>query len=403
MNRTCPAAMKLFLSLTLFTLAAIANVRAQTEKVLYIFTGGADGGTPYAGLIADSKGNFYGTTNGGGSPTCGCGTVFELSPGSNGSWTEKVLYSFLGGEDGTGPYGGLIFDGKGNLYGTTIEGGSYGLGTVFELTPGTNGIWTEKVLHSFNVTDGALPYGGVVQDSAGNLYGSTYSGGVYLAGTVYELTPGSNGYWKEKVLYSFTGVNDGSAPESPLIFDGAGNLYGTTPYAGPNDYGSVFELMHGSNGNWTLKTIYAFTGVSGLSSSSGLVFDSTGDLYGTTQTTAFELTPGSNGTWTEKTLHGFTGGADDGASAYSGLIFDKAGHLYGATSLGGLHHGTVFELKPGANGSWSEKILHRFAAGADDGSFPLFGNLVVDSSGNLYGTTIEGGPSDTGVVYEITP
>ena len=161
-------------------------------------------------------------------------------------------------------------------------------------------------------------------------------------------------------------------------------------------------LMHGSNGNWALKTIYAFTGVTGLNPFTGLVFDSAGNLYGTAETTAFELTPGSDGTWTEKTLHAFTGGTD-GASAYSALILDKAGNLYGTTSLGGLHHGTVFELKPGANGSWSEKILHRFAAGQADGGFPELGNLFMDAKGDLYGTTTEGGTSDTGVVYEITP
>jgi uncharacterized repeat protein (TIGR03803 family) len=293
-------------------------------------------------------------------------------------------------------------DSKGNLYGTTNGGGTYGQGIIFELTPGANNTWTEKVLHIFSFSDGSIPYGGVIQNAAGNLYGSTVLGGTYGAGTVYELTPGSNGSWTEKILHSFTGVNDGSTPQSLLIFDGAGNLFGTTAYAGPNDYGSVFELKHGSNGNWTLNTIYAFTGVSGLNSFTGLVFDSAGNLYGTAETTAFELTPGPNGTWTEKTLHAFTGGAD-GASAYSGLIFDKAGHLFGTTSLGGLHYGTVFELKPGANGSWSEKILHRFAGGQGDGAFPLLGNLVMDSSGNLYGTTTEGGTSGAGVVYEITP
>jgi len=216
----------------------------QTEKILYTFTGGTDGGTPYAGLISDSKGNLYGTTYGGGSSTCQCGTVFELSPGSNGTWSEKVLYAFTGyPSDGAGPLAAVISDSKGNFYGTTTGGGAYGEGVVFELTPGANNTWAEKVLYSFGFgpADGLIPYGGVVQDSAGNLYGSTYYGGTYGVGTVFELSLGSNGSWTEKVLYTFTGVNDGSAPLGRLIFDGAGNLYGTTTYAGPRDYGSVFD------------------------------------------------------------------------------------------------------------------------------------------------------------------
>ncbi|MFZ1010084.1 MAG: choice-of-anchor tandem repeat GloVer-containing protein [Candidatus Sulfotelmatobacter sp.] len=277
-----------------------------------------------------------------------------------------------------------------------------GFGSVFELTPGTNNTWTEKVLYSFDPgSGGILPYRGVVRDPAGNLYGTTAQGGAYFNGTVFELVAGSNGSWTEKTLYSFTGVNDGADPETLLILDAAGNLYGTTTYAGPNDYGSVFELKRGGNGDWTLKTIYAFTGVSGLNPFSGLTFDSAGNLYGTSETTAFELMPGPNGKWTEKTLHAFTGGTD-GAGAYSGLIFDKEGDLYGTTSLGGLHEGTVYELKPAA-GSWTEKVLHRFAGGSGDGSYPLLPNLLRDASGNLYGTTPEGGSSGAGVVYEITP
>ncbi len=272
------------------------------------------------------------------------------------------------------------------------------------LHPGANNTWTEKVLYGFGFADGALPYGGVILDPAGNLYGAAVEGGAYFNGTIYRIgSRARTDHGPEKTLYNFTGVNDGSEPQSPLIFDAAGNLYGTTTYAGPNDYGNVFELKRGANGNWSLKTIYAFTGVTGLYPSSGLVFDSTGNLYGSAETTAFELMPGSNGTWTGKTLHAFTGGTD-GANAYSGLTLDKkGGHLYGTTSLGGMHQGTVYELKPDANGSWTEKILHRFAGGAGDGAYPLFPNLLRDASGNLYGTTQSGGTSGAGVVYEVTP
>lgn len=404
MKPTRSSALKAFLSLTLFSLVSVASLRAQTEKILYNFTGGADGGSPQAGLVADGKGNLYGTTTDGGSLSCNCGTVFELTPGSNGTWTLQTLYSFAGyfSNDGAQPSSALIFDGKGNLYGTTLFGGSDDFGTAFELTPGANNTWAEKVLYSFDPGNGGDPYGGVIMDQAGNLYGTTYVGGAYLVGTIFELVPGSNGSWTKKTLHSFTGVNDGSSPQSALIFDSAGNLYGTTSYAGPNDYGTVFELKRGANGNWTLKTIYGFTGVTGLSPLSGLAFDAVGDLYGTAQTTAFELTPGSDGAWIEKTLHAFTGGAD-GAYAFSGLILDKGGNLYGTTSSGGLHLGTVYELKPNANGSWTEKILHRFVGGAADGASPVLPNLLRDASGNLYGTTPYGGMSGAGVVYEVMP
>jgi uncharacterized repeat protein (TIGR03803 family) len=405
MKPTCSSALKAFLSLIVFALVSVPSLSAQTEKILYSFTGGTDGGSPQAGLVSDSKGNLYGTASNGGSSNCSCGTVFELTPASDGTWTIQTLYAFAGNfsDDGAQPNSELVFDSKGNLYGTTLQGGGFGFGTVFELSPGANNTWTEKVLYRFGFADGALPYGGVILDPAGNLYGAAVQGGTYSNGTIYELMAGSNGSWTEKTLYNFTGVNDGSEPESPLIFDAVGNLYGTTTFAGPNDYGSVFELKRGANGNWSLKTIYAFNGVTGLYPSSSLVFDSTGNLYGSSETTAFELMPGSNGTWTGKTLHAFTGGTD-GANAYSGLTLDKKeGHLYGTTSLGGLHQGTVYELKPDANGSWTEKILHRFVGGAGDGAYPLFPNLLRDASGNLYGTTQSGGTYSAGVVYEVTP
>ena len=188
-----------------------------------------------------------------------------------------------------------------------------------------------------------------------------------------------------------------------MIFDDTGNLYGTTLSAGPHDYGTVFELKRGSNGSWTENVIYAFTGAGGGSGPyAGLLFDSAGNLYGTSSFTVFELTLGSNGTWTEKTLHTFAGGTD-GAYPESGLIFDKAGNLYGATSTGGAHRGTVFESKPGSDGTWTEKILHSFTLNGSDGAFPGFGTLTMDASGNLYGTTTSGGTSHAGTVFEVTP
>ena len=391
-----------FLSVAVFVLTAVTNLSAQaTEKTIYTFTGGNDGAAPEGTLIIDGKGNLYGTTSEGG--TAGSGTVFELSPGPNGTWTEKVVYAFSSSSsDGALPCAGLIFDGKGNLYGTTVVGGPAFAGTVFELTPGSGGTWTEKILYGFAGTDGSEPYASLIFDGTGNLYGTTLAGGAYGFGTVFELVAGSNGTWTEKVLHSFTGGNDGANPESPLVLDSKGNLYGTTASAGPRDYGAVFELTPGSNGNWSEKVIYALPGAGGSGPADGLILDSAGNLYGTSATTVFELTPGTNGTWTEKTLHTFLGGKD-GAYAESGLILDKVGDLFGTTYTGGAHHGTVYELKPGSNNTWTETVVHRFAAGAGDGVFPSPANLVQDARGNLYGTTAQGGTANTGVVYEITP
>jgi uncharacterized repeat protein (TIGR03803 family) len=245
-----------------FTLTALLaqSARAQTptaggwsEKVLHSFND-TDGAYSSAGLIFDKNGNLYGTTLEGGDYGCsasGCGTVFELTPTAGGGWTETVLLNF-NGSDGSGPQAGLIFDAAGNLYGTTVGGGTncppFGCGTVFELTPTAGGGWTEKVLHSFgNGTDGANPFAGLIFDAAGNLYGTTYGGGTYRCGasgcgTAFELTPAAGGSWTETVLYSFSRGNDGFEPEAGLIFDSAGNLYGTTAVGGTYDGGTVFEL-----------------------------------------------------------------------------------------------------------------------------------------------------------------
>jgi uncharacterized repeat protein (TIGR03803 family) len=272
-----------------------------------------------AGLIFDKAGNLYGTSSGGGTgKACegGCGTVFELIP-RNGKWTEKILYSFTGGEDGNGPATGPTLDNAGNLYGTTFHGGTSsncydGCGTVFELTPATGGKWTEKVLHSFNQNgkDGTNPKAGVIFDSTGNLYGVTSGGGADRSdcsgggcGTVFELTPGTNGKWTEKVLLSFYHNGQlGVFPEANLVFDEAGDLYGTTIIGAAYGAGAVFELIP------------------------------------------------NNGLWTAKLLHAFNQLARDGDAPDTGLILDKAGNLYGTTpfggSSGGNGGGTVFEVTP---------------------------------------------------------
>jgi uncharacterized repeat protein (TIGR03803 family) len=286
---------------------------AWTEKVLHSFNkNGTDGYYPWGGLAIDAAGNLYGTTEAGGSSTCAiglfCGTVFKLKRGAGGTWTETILHNFSNNTaDGGNPYNVTpAFDANGNLYGTTGGGGAYGFGIVFELTPGAGGSWTETVLHSFSsgTGDGFFPQGGITLDPAGNVYGTTAYGGVYGFGTVFELTPGSGGIWTETILHSFDNgqATDGSEPSSNLTFDAHGNLYGT---AGGGTYGVgiVFELSPSATG-WTLNLLHSFDPYNqdGYTPGNSLASDSAGNLYGTTYNggpsgdlygggTVFEITP----------------------------------------------------------------------------------------------------------------
>jgi uncharacterized repeat protein (TIGR03803 family) len=383
---------------------------ASTEKVLYSFTGADGSFQPYSSLIFDKTGNLYGTTYGGSN-----GTVFELKTDNQGHWSETALFLFTGGS----PYDSLIFDTKGNLYGTTSSGGTYGFGTVFELTPQVaTGNWTEKALYNFcavtgRCLDGARPYAGLIFDKAGNLYGTTNSGGTHGAGTVFKLTRGATGKWTKKTLYNFCSVTarclDGGLPYAGLIFDKAGNLYGTTAIYGAGE-GTVFELTRGAKGKWTEKVLYSFGGTKdGAFPFAGLIFDKAGNLYGTTSQgglgkyglgTVFELKRGAAGMWTEKVLHRFD--SKDGSIPYASLVFDGKGNLYGTTDMGGVYgKGTVFKLTRGAAGKWTEEVLHSFGNGAD-GRNP-YGSLIFDKKGNLYGTTVKGGDTGAGTVFEFTP
>ena len=291
--------------------------------------------------------------------------------------------------------------------------------------------WHEKVLHSFNGTDGWSPEAGLIFDAAGNLYGTTEYGGTggncgaYGCGTVFELTPNGSGGWTETVLYSFcpqTGCTDGANPAAGLIFDAAGNLYGTTEYAGAYNSGTVFELTPNGSGGWTETVLYSFCSqancTDGYGPLAGLIFDASGNLYGTTRDggaygygTVFELTPTGGGAWTERVLHGFGKGTDGaGPSYYGKLIFDAAGNLYGMTLSGGAYgFGTAFELTPTAGGGWTEQVLYSFNNNGADGISP-FAGLTFDAAGNLYGTTWEGGiyscggaGSACGTVFELSP
>ncbi len=306
-----------------------------TETVLYSFTGAADGQYPVGNLLRDKLGNIYSTTYDGGSSLNLAGTVFMLNP----SGKEKVLYSFTAGADGGNPDTGLIVDSSGNFYGTTESAGAFGFGTVFKVDPAG----TESVLFSFPGGPGCGPpfRGTLIRDAAGNLYGTTPSGGGYNQGCVYKLDEAG----KETILYRFTGGADGGSPYQGLIRDEAGNLYGTTISGGAFGAGTVFRINpHGKE-----TVLYSFAGgADGKYPFSALTRDPAGNLYGTTwiggasdQGTVFRLDPSS----VETVLYTFTGGAD-GGQPITGLVLDKEGNLYGNTWKGAAGYGTVFKLTP---------------------------------------------------------
>ncbi len=328
---------------------------------------------------------------------------------------ERVLHSFENTPDGYSPAGPLVFDAAGNLYGTTAVGGANGSGIVFELMPNGDGTWTEVVLYTFGSqsNDGARPSSGLVFDSAGNLYGTTLDGGgphcVGDCGRVFELTPNGDGTWTETTLYIFAGTPDGSYPTGGLIFDAAGNLYGTTYYGGPYSlgYGTVFELTPNGSGNWTETTLHNFSGLKtdGRHPFAGLVRDAAGNLYGTTVEggayvdygTVFAMKPKAGGGWIERLLHSFNNDKIDGSFPRATLVLDAGGHLYGTTSGGGSsNNGTVFWLGRQPNGTWQEVVLHDF--NGTDGSTPTAG-LTFDAAGDLVGTTVDGGAYNWGTAF----
>jgi uncharacterized repeat protein (TIGR03803 family) len=416
---------------------------ANAEKVLYTFTGGNDGGRPAADLVLDTAGNLYGTTVVGGDlgacPTVGCGTVFKLTPVAGGKWKETVLYNFVAGTDGKNPYGGVAIDSKGNLFGTTVAGGSGGTcagdgcGVVFMLTHSGNS-WKESVLYSFTGgRDGAGPGGGLILDQkTGYLYGTAASGGKPNGcaggngcGVVYQLVTVKGGQWKQQVLHTFSGGRDGATGSlGRLLFDKAGNLYGAAELGGDlscnptSGCGVVYKLTPTSGGKWQLSTLYAFKGTpDGNSSYGGLVSDAKGNLYGTTYYggssnsnclpvggcgTVFALIKGSNGMWRESVLYRFQGGAD-GSNPTTTLVFDANGKLYGTTASGGDTNGdgVVFKLTPNSGGKWKESVVHGFKNNPD-GANPNYGLARVKKTGTLFGVAPFGG-SGQGVVFQITP
>ena len=336
------------LSATLFVTVTLASAE---ERVVHNFDY-ATGANPLAGLISDASGNLFGTTYYGGAD--GTGTVFELSPESTGS----VLYSFNApGPDGHWPIAGVTFDASGNLFGAGEMGGVDGYGAVFELTPTGNGEWRERVLHSFvnDAQDGTYPRASLTVGATGHLYGTTLGGGTKDNGVVFELTETEGGSWTEKVLHSFNNT-DGANPNASLVFDAPGNLYGTTPMGGAYGQGTVFELTPSTGHDWTEVVLHNFNSnaTDGHNPWTALTFDAIGNLYGTTSRggaydwgTAFELTRSAGGGWTEQILHTFDPTAGDGYEPISALTIDNSGHLYGTTYYGGTYGtGTVFEITP---------------------------------------------------------
>jgi uncharacterized repeat protein (TIGR03803 family) len=385
-----------------------------TKTILHNFTGGADGSNPGTPVLVDSAGNVYGTTLSPGPPGMGLitgGTIFKLTP-SSGTWTESVLD--LNGTDGKESESALVADSAGNFYGTTTYGGTNDLGAVFEVSPAANGKWTEKLLYSFSGTpDGELPYGKLVLDQSGNLYGTASGGGTSscACGAVFKLSPASGGKWSEQILYSFAGYpNDGNYPLAGLTIDGSGNLFGTTNEGGSANAGTAFEV-YANAGAWSETVIHSFGSITddGGYPRAELIFDASGNLYGTTYSggsgqqgggTVFELSPASGG-WTETILYGFNGEAD-GGNPTSSVTFDKAGALFGTTVWGGTGTGVVYRLQPTSSGKWLESVLYTFGASSTDAQRPL-GNVNFDAFGNLYGTTAAGGASTLGTVFELAP
>jgi uncharacterized repeat protein (TIGR03803 family) len=381
----------------IFGLALITmpQAGAQTFSVVHNFTGGSDGGGPLNGFTSDGAGNLYGTTSSGG--TTNHGVVFRL----NQEGVETVLYNFEDGSDGAYPQGALIKDKAGNFYGTTLGGGSAGTGTVFGITP--KGV--ERVLYSFaGGKDGAAPEAGLAFDAEGNLYGTTTAGGASGTGTVFKLTvPQKGAKWRETVLYSFGSSPDGATPVAGVTFDKAGNLYGATSAGGAYGYGTIFELTS-ANGVWTENIVHEFQdGNDGAVPFAGLISDKKGNFYGAAGEggtggggTVFELTPG-NGDWTFTVIYSQAGWNVSGT--FRDLMMDASGNLYGTTHCDGAPEaGTVYELTPGS-GSWTYNLLYTFT-GESDGLYS-FSNLVLEQ-GKLYGTTNEGGTDDAGVVFEVT-
>jgi uncharacterized repeat protein (TIGR03803 family) len=440
MGLALPGGTVAIIAAVLSTAGVGSHADAASLATLYDFCSlGApckDGNGPQAAVLMDAAGNLYGMTVEGGAYNHGA--IYKLSPNaSRTAWNYTVLHSFCppGSNvcvDGASPYGRLIMDASGNLYGTTPGGGARGGGTVFELSPNTTRTaWTLTVLYNFGLQshDPTNSRAGLVMDSSGRLFGASAGGGTYGAGTVFQLAPpgGTQTAWTEKVLYSFGtngGVHDAGNPYDGLITDGSGKLYGTTLGGGLYGQGTVFALAppSGTQTAWTESILYDFCAqtkcADGAEPVASLLMDNAGNLYGTTYKggafnnggAVFELTPNAGKIpWKETVLYNFCSKAvcADGAAPWAEVIMDGAGNLYGTTLDGGAKlAGSIFKLTPPTAGqtAWTETVVYSFCSVAKyatcfDGQAPSAG-LIMDSAGNFYGTTEAGGLHSEGTVFE---
>ncbi|HEY3776528.1 MAG TPA: choice-of-anchor tandem repeat GloVer-containing protein [Rhizomicrobium sp.] len=406
----------------LMAFLASGAASARSENTLLTFTG-TNGSGPWTGVVEVGKGHFYGATFNGGAN--GTGAVYELRQVKEGKWKEKVIYSFGTGGSGDGAYPQmpwLVVDSNGNLYGTTPNGGAHELGTVFKLSPGKRH-WSEQILYSFaGGDDGDQPIGGVTLDSNGNLYGTTTVGGgsancLEGCGAVFELTPQKNGTWTESILHAFTGIPqgascgddyDGQNPyRATLVIDAAGNVFGTTQLggAGCGSFGTVWELSPARHGHWKYSVIHVMPTVAGDAyPDAGGVLDSDGNFYfAEGGGSIYELVKAQG--YQEQTLYQYPGPGAEGD--YDTVNFDKAGNLYWTSAGGGGqgYQGTVEKLTPDGQGGWKHSTLYAFASGGPAGVQP-FAGVTVDASGKIYGSCGSGGGSQgnaSGTVFEIAP
>lgn len=381
-------------------------------RVLHHF-GEDDGEYPDTDLVMDAEGNLYGMTVQGGD--FNSGTVFRLARTPAG-WEESVLYSFTSGADGGQPYGGVTLDEAGNIYGTTVVGGSYagcpedGCGVAWKLTKSGSG-YTHSVIHAFQggEADGYGPGGPLSFDAQGNLYGMTPGGGAFGTGLIFQLAPTPAGSWDETVIHHFSGgVDGGSASKARLLIDPNGDIYGVATVGGAFGVGTVFRLSPQAGGGWSFTTLYSFQGQpDGVFPYGGLVRDAGGNFYGTTyyggtqdDGVVYKLA-NVGGVWTETVLHHFLDGTD-GSYPISALAFGEDGALYGTTSTGGGNggHGTIFRLKPTASGNWRESVVHAFDGA--DGELPYAG-LLPDGEGGFFGTAVYGGADGDGTIFRFSP
>jgi len=372
----------------------VQHTQAQTFKVLHDFTGGSDGANPLNGLLLTSKGLMYGTATSGGAHKSGI--IYKV--GTTGRVT--TVYAFTGGVDGGSPQSFLIQDAAGNLYGTTSNGGAFGSGTVFKVS-GTK----ETVLYSFGAQshDGYAAVAGLTMDAAGNLYGTTPAGGLYGGGSVFQLVPSKSGPWTENILHNFGQGSDGSTPVAGVTLDASGNLYGTTSVGGASGQGRVFQLSKANS--WAETAIHDFkNGDDGATPYAGLIPGPSGVFYGAATDggsqgggTVFQLTP-SSGSWEFSVIQSVPGWGISGS--FRDVMVDSAGTIYATTHCDGTYNaGTVYQLVPSL-GTWAYTLLYTFTGGKD--GLYSFSNLVL-KSGKLYGTMNLGGTQGKGVVFEVTP